>query len=521
MTGKERHGVMARELRILILEDVAADAELMAHELRKEGIDFTVKVVDTKDDFERSLEEYSPDLILSDYSLPSYDGISAMEMAKNRCSEAPFIFVTGAMGEERAIETLKNGATDYVLKDNLSRLAPAVNRAVREAEDRIERQRAEEALRDSEQLYRTLVQTSPEAVTMTDLEGRIIFVSPRALELHGSDDADDLLGRSAVELIAVEEHEKAIRNLEKTLQKGLVRNVEYRMIKKDGSSYIGEMNASLVQDSQGNPKAFIATTRDITDRKQAADDLARVNTELERYARTVSHDLKAPISGIEMASRILEDISKSPDLNDMRSEIIELAGLISSGTEKSVQLITELLELAQAGQEPVDLDSVDIKVIVDKVLEERAGAIEEKPISVEVDEDLGSVLADRTHMYQLFSNLIGNAILHGDNRNPVIQVSRLGAGEEGGKRFLVRDNGSGVPPEHLDDILVPFYKHDSCGSGIGLSIVEKIVRNYSGAIRVYNDGGACFEFTVRDYAQKDSRAGPQSLAEREVNPHDE
>jgi len=123
--------------------------------------------------------------------------------------------------------------------------------------------------------YRSLVHASPDAVTVTDLDGRIIDVSWRTLELHGFQQKEDLLGRSAFDLIDPDDHDKARRNLEKTLENGYVRNIQYKMLKKDGSCFIGELYASLIMGILGRPKAFIATTRDITDRKKAEEALRK------------------------------------------------------------------------------------------------------------------------------------------------------------------------------------------------------------------------------------------------------
>ena len=139
------------ELRILILEDVAEDAELVEQELRQGGIEFSSKRVDTEEDFMRELEDFSPRIILADYTLPSYDGSSALEMTRKHYPQIPFIFVSGTIGELRAIEALRNGVTDYVLKDHLPKLVSAVKRAIQEAKERTKRKEAEEALRKSEQ----------------------------------------------------------------------------------------------------------------------------------------------------------------------------------------------------------------------------------------------------------------------------------------------------------------------------------------------------------------------------------
>jgi DNA-binding NarL/FixJ family response regulator len=140
-----------KELRILILEDVKTDAELMKDELREAGTVFTTSCVKDKVSYLKALDEFSPDIILSDYSLPSFDGLSALKFAVRKCPDVPFIFVSGALGEETAIELLKQGATDYVLKSRLSRLGPAVSRALQEVKERKERKMAEEELKKREQ----------------------------------------------------------------------------------------------------------------------------------------------------------------------------------------------------------------------------------------------------------------------------------------------------------------------------------------------------------------------------------
>jgi len=146
-----------RPLRIVLLEDVATDAELIRAELKREGIEFDARRVTSRDGFELALEATTPDLILTDYSLPAFDGCEALDIALEKHPDVPVVFVSGAIGEERAIETLKQGATDYVLKDRLSRLGPAVRRALRESAERAARLQAETALREAnERLERTV-----------------------------------------------------------------------------------------------------------------------------------------------------------------------------------------------------------------------------------------------------------------------------------------------------------------------------------------------------------------------------
>jgi signal transduction histidine kinase len=139
-----------------MLEDDDADAQIVQHTLQRGNVHYTAARVDNKHAFVRELDRHQPNLILSDFSLPSFDGYSALAIAKEKYPDVPFIFVTGTLGEEVAIETLKKGATDYVLKQRLTRLVPSVHRALREAQERAERRRAEEQLRQSHKQLRSL-----------------------------------------------------------------------------------------------------------------------------------------------------------------------------------------------------------------------------------------------------------------------------------------------------------------------------------------------------------------------------
>jgi PAS domain S-box-containing protein len=141
------------------------------------------------------------------------------------------------------------------------------------AKDISERKKTEEILKESEEMYRALVYTSPDAVTMTDLEGNITYASYRTSQIHGFDNTEELIGKNSFALIDPEEQERAFENLKKTMTEGSVRNLEYTMLRKDGTRFIGELNASLIRDINGNPKALIGITRDITERKKAEQEL--------------------------------------------------------------------------------------------------------------------------------------------------------------------------------------------------------------------------------------------------------
>jgi PleD family two-component response regulator len=157
---------MKNKIRILLVEDVAADAELIREALLKGGLSFTLHRVETEADFLHELQRHPPDVILSDHGFPSFDGFKALELAQEHCAEIPFIFVTGSLGEEVAIASFNNGVADYVLKDRLLQLPPAIERALREMEDRAARKQLE-AERD--QLIQELKESLTQIKALTGL----------------------------------------------------------------------------------------------------------------------------------------------------------------------------------------------------------------------------------------------------------------------------------------------------------------------------------------------------------------
>jgi diguanylate cyclase (GGDEF)-like protein/PAS domain S-box-containing protein len=191
---------MEKELRILILEDEPNDAELMERELRKGGMSFISKRVETREDFFEAVKNFGPDLILADCLLPSFDGLSALEIAQKYCPRVPFIFVSGAVGEDFAVETFKRGGTDYILKQRLTRLVPAVNRALREVKERAEHKRLEEALWTSAKEWRTTFDVINDTVALMDSEGRILRCNKAMANLLERP-FDNIIGHRCFELL--------------------------------------------------------------------------------------------------------------------------------------------------------------------------------------------------------------------------------------------------------------------------------------------------------------------------------
>ena len=266
---------MTSSVQILLLEDDSRDAELVQELLEADRLVCEVTRVQTRAEFLTALENDEIDLILSDYKLPSFDGLSALKLASSARPDLPFIFVSGALGEELAIEALKIGATDYVLKTRLSRLVPSVRRALREAEERAERrkaeeahQRAEHAAQANERRFRALIEHAYDVVLLSSAEGTILYASPSVQRMLGYA-PEELIGRSGFDLVHPDQRPDSISRMAQAMeQAGAVVRGERLLFHKDGSSRWVE-NVLVNLFSEPSVQAAVLHLRDITERKQA------------------------------------------------------------------------------------------------------------------------------------------------------------------------------------------------------------------------------------------------------------
>ena len=279
---------MDKELRILILEDVPADAELEEHELRKAGLVFTSKIVDTREAFLKELDEFFPDLILSDYDLPSFDGLAALRIAKEKCPDVPFILVTGKLGEEFAIEKLKEGATDYVLKGNLKRLVPSVKRALEEAKLITERKQAEDALRESEERLREFLDNVGDMIQSVDKEGRYIYVNQKWQEILGytPEEANKM---TFLDIVSKDQFQHCKDIFERVMRGEDIERAEITFVSKDGKEICVEANINGLFEN-GEFISCRGIFRDVTKRKQAAEALRQSE---ERYRKQFEEAIDA------------------------------------------------------------------------------------------------------------------------------------------------------------------------------------------------------------------------------------
>ena len=271
------------ELRILILEDVPADAELMERELNEAGIKSISRRVVTEDDFVRAIEEFGPNMIFTDYTLPAFDGLSALNIAKEKCPDIPLIFVTGTMGEDTAIETLKKGATDYVLKGKLSRLVPAVKRALEEATEKRRRKEAEEALRGERQTFLDILEAMSAYVVLLTPQHRVTFANRSFRERFG-----EPCGKICYEYLFNRNEPCEMCKTYKVLE--TMEPIEWEWTGPDGHIYY--IYDFPITDADGSA-IILEMGIDITDRKRAEGELRQKVDELERFrSATVQREFR-------------------------------------------------------------------------------------------------------------------------------------------------------------------------------------------------------------------------------------
>ena len=299
---------MERALRILIVEDYPTDAALVEYELREAAIAFTAACVKTKAAYLQKLAEFLPDIILSDYSLPSFDGLSALKIAQEQSPDIPFIFVTGAMGEEKAVELLKKGATDYILKDRLSRLGPAVLRALQEAGEHKALREYEQALRESEVRYRTIFENTGTATLIVDEQLLVTLANKQFERLSGCGKPDLEGKRNFLEFvceddIAIVEDCTRLRGTRKTRSAD---GCEFRMVTRQGD--VRNVLATIADISLS--QHAVLSLLDITERKAAEETLKKRELELQMKSQNLEDantTLKVLLKRREEDKSVLEE----------------------------------------------------------------------------------------------------------------------------------------------------------------------------------------------------------------------
>lgn len=505
---------IARALRVLHLEDNESDAALVERALKKEGLECRVTHVSTGENFRQALKNNDFDLILADQNLPGFGGSFALEIARSELPDVPFIFVTGSMDEDLAIETFKQGATDYVLKSRLKRLSPAIRRALNEAEQQKAFNRTQARLNESEARFSAFMDNSPTVAFMKDAEGHYVYVN-KTFErvfnqtlagLMSKTDADWLPDATAKEVMANDRMIMA----EGTSQEFLevvptpdgVRHYwlvfKFRFLNAHGEKFLGGMGI------------------DITEKKSLESQFLRAQRmeSIGVLAGGIAHDLNNVLAPILMVSQLLK-------MKDIDEESGQLVDTLETSAQRGADLIRQVLTFARGVEgEQIEVQVGHLVRDIQKMLKETLARTVE--IRASMSKDLWPVKGIATQLHQVLLNLCVNARDAMPNGGRLeIQAENLTVGDSyallhpearSGPYVMisVSDNGMGIPVEHLEKIYDPFFttKEIGKGTGLGLSTVKGIVKSHEGFIHVYSEIGRGTTFKVYLPAMPTKRHAP-------------
>lgn len=495
-------------------------------DLRRSGFDLSFERVETPAALNASLDKRSWDIIFCDFSMPHFNGTDALYLMKGKNLEVPFIFVSGTMGEDAAVSAIQAGAYDYVMKGNLKRLAPAVTRALREAELRRERRQSEERLRESEEQFRLIAENITDLIAVLDLEGRRIYNSPSYTSILGA--TDSLRGTDSFQEIHPDDRERVKAIFRETVRTGAGQRAEFRFLTHDGSVRFIESQGSVIRNDRGEVDKVVVVSRDITEKRKLEQQFLRSQRmeSIGTLAGGIAHDLNNVLSPITMALEILK--RRFPD-NESRPILETLA----ASAHRGASMIRQVLAFARGVEG-------ERMVLQPKHLVEEMGKIASdtfpKSIQVrtEMGRDLWTITGDPTQVHQVLLNLCVNArdampnggVLKMEAENAALDAhyARMHPDAKEGNYVLIQvsDTGMGMPPGVIEKIFDPFFttKEVGKGTGLGLSTVLAIVRGHGGFISVYSEPGRGTTFKTYFPAQS-KRATAEPVIEREPLPDGE
>jgi PAS domain S-box-containing protein len=494
---------MGELLRALIVEDSERDAELLALELQRGGYQLSYARVHTAEAMRRALNE-DWDVILSDYSMPHFSGIAALRVLRESGRDIPFIIVSGTIGEETAVQALKEGAHDFLVKDRLARLLPAIERERREA--RLRRERL-----DAHALLDNLYETAPIGLAYLDRELRYLRINETLAAMNGIPAAAhigrrvrDVLPSLGVEIEdryrTVLETGQALSNVELSGETGAAQGERRHWL----------VNYYPVLDDRRAVRGVGAVVVEITERKRAEAERERLVAELatavearDEFLAIASHELNTPLTSLKLQiERILQRFGDLVSDRVARDWLTERFGVIARQADRLERLVSELLDVARitGGRLRLDLEPVELGRVVRDV-EQRlveTGDLARSECTLTVDVVDGVVGRwDRLRIEQIVENLLSNALKYGAGQPVAVTVTTEGSAA----KLTVQDHGMGLSPADRERIFGRFERAVSSrhygGLGMGLFIVRQVVQAHEGSVEVESQPDEGATFTVR------------------------
>jgi PAS domain S-box-containing protein len=494
---------MPKPLNILLVEDNADDAEMVLRELRRGGFDPQWTRIETEKEFLTAIKKL-PDIVLSDYSMPQFSGLRAIKLLREHDQETPFILISGTVGEDVAVQAMKDGATDYLLKDRLARLGSAVKRALAETREKKNRLRAEMELRESELKFRQLAENINEVFWLTDpVKSQMLYVSQAYEKIWGRS-CSSLYESPETWLDSVHPDDREmVRQAVITKQVLGEYNETYRIKRPDGSFRWIHDRAFPIRNEAGEVYRIVGTAEDITEHRKLEDQFrqAQKMEAIGQLAGGVAHDFNNILAVIQMQSDLMNlDGGLSAEQRECLDEIVAAA-------RRAANLTRQLLLFSRHEKiQPHELDLCESISHMAKMLRRILG--EDIQMHFKLPPEPLHIHADPGMIDQVVMNLAINsrdAMPQGGKL--VIEISSVEIDELAAAQSLrsrpgsfaclsVSDSGCGISAEVLPRIFEPFFTTKSVGkgTGLGLATVFGIVTQHRGWIDVYSEanGGTTF-----------------------------
>lgn len=506
--------MIRKPLRVLLAEDDALDADQIIEELRRAGFEPAWERVDTEAAFSASLEP-NLDVVLSDYAMPTFSGARALAVLRERGLEIPFLILSGSIGEETGVDVMKLGASDYLLKDRLGRLGPAITQAMEKYRLRRERRQAVSELRESEERFRQLAESIQDVFWLVDLdEDRILYVSPAYEAIWGQPCAHLYASREAwLESIHPGDRER-VRLAFLTKQTTGLYDEEYRIVRPDGAERWIRDRAFPVVNPAGDIDRVAGVARDITEQKIIQEQFLRGQRMecIGTLAGGIAHDLNNILAPIITALELLK-------LKFTDGESRELLGLLGSSAQRGADMVRQVLSFARGVEgQRVELQVKHLIRDIEKLA--RDTFLKDIQVRTNTASDLWPVLGDPTQLHQVLLNLCVNArdampqggvlTISAENLTLDAHYAGLHVDAKPGPYVLVRvmDTGLGMPPGIIGKIFDPFFttKEVGKGTGLGLSTSLAIVKSHGGYLRVASELGIGTKFEIYLPAQREPLA---------------
>jgi PAS domain S-box-containing protein len=495
-----------RKLDVLLIEDSEDDADLLLRELARGGFEVTHERVLTEEALREALARRPWDIILSDYGLPEFDGYGALKVVLESGLDIPFIIVSGTIGEEAAVDALRAGAQDFLVKGRWLRLLPAIDRELREKAVRAERRVAEIQRQEADARYRQIFETSQEGIWVVDRDSRTVLVNARMGQLLGAPPSE-LVGTRTTDFTDTE-----------WLLAGEVRPLaEVRFHNRAGVEFWGSVSASQILDYEGRVTGALAMVSDISERRQlqaqlmVADRMASIGL----LAAGVGHEINNPLSAaFAMLDAALLECGQLAPANQATPGWAELKSDLAGVREAIVRIrdIVRDLRILSRGDAQRPAAGVELQPIIESAVRLAWNEIHHRARLVKEYGRVPLAQGDEQRLGQVFLNLLVNAahaIPEGRAADHEIRICTRLVGAQ--VEVEIRDSGAGMGPDVVRQLFTPFFttKPVGLGTGLGLSICHRLISSFGGTITVESEVGRGTSFRVRLPIAESERVAPQ------------